>query len=346
MGASLDIGVNDAFRTTVERVCRHFSLGDLLGEAIRLRGSFNVNVKIRTTMGSYVIRFANSSVREEHLQYVSGLLNALPGEEIPVLRPLRDEQGASIMYDEGQLIQVTHFVRGRSFQCREQQVRASAGMLRKFHRLLRDMKPGPVPEWSFYRSTDYFAETFRHLRSLPAIPAEELSRASYFLERIVQQYDEAEPRLPHSIIHGDWHFWNQRYLVNDVNCVMDFDFVQHGVRLFDVAYALWVIYLLLPQYAETFDAAFLSGYGELTVEEIRVLPAAISRVSMFFLCQAAYATDPAAKWKRQFQRQMPFLEWMQGEGGRRVSELARSASGKSLNGSGDEHGTEGHIGSG
>ncbi|NKI20658.1 phosphotransferase [Paenibacillus dendritiformis] len=330
MGASLDVSVNDAFRTTVERVCRHFSLGELLGEAIRLRGSFNINVKIRTTTGSYVIRFVNSSVRDEHLQYVLRLLDSLAEEELPVLRPLQDEEGASIMYDEGQRIQVTPYVRGRSFQCREKQVRASAGMLRKFHRLLRDRQPGPIPDWSFYRPTAYLTDTFRHLRSLSGIPVEEISRTSYFMERTFKEYDEAEPFLPRSIIHGDWHFWNQRYLFNDVNCVMDFDFVQHGVQLFDVAYALWVIYLLLPQYADAFDAAFLSGYGELTDEEIRALPAALCRVSLFFLCQAAYAPDPAAKWKRQFDRQMPFLEWMQGEGCRRVTGLARSVRGQGL----------------
>ncbi|GAC43475.1 phosphotransferase [Paenibacillus popilliae] len=327
MGASLGVGVNDAFRTSVERVCRHFSLGELLGEAIKLRGSFNINVKIRTTKGCYVIRFANSTVREEHLQYVSSLLDALPEVEIPVLRPLKDEQGASTIYDVGQQIQVTPFVWGRSFQCREQQVRASAGMLRKFHHLLRNMKPGPIPDWSFYRSTDDLINTFRHLGTLPGISAEELSCISYFMERTLKQYGEAEPMLPRSIIHGDWHFWNQRYLFDNVNCVMDFDFVQHAVPLFDVAYALWVIYLLLPQYAETFDAAFLSGYGELTDEEIRALPAALSRVSLFFLCQAAYAPDPEQKWNQQFKWQMPFLEWMEGEGRRRVSELARMARG-------------------
>lgn len=327
MGASLDLSLNDAFRTTVEWVCRHFSLGELLGEAIKLRGSFNINVKIRTRKGSYVIRFVNSSVREEHLQYVSRLLDVLPEEEIPVLRPLTDDQGASTIHHEGQRIQVTPFVRGRGFRCQEQQVRASAGMLGKFHRLLRDMEPGPVPDWSFYRSTGYLSDTILQLHSLPGIPAEELSRTAYLMEQTVKQYDEAEPMLPRSIIHGDWHFWNQRYLLNEVNCVMDFDFVQHGVQLFDVAYSLWVIYLLLPQYSDTFDAAFLSGYGELSEEEIRALPAALSRISLFFLCQAAYAPDPAAKWKRQFKRQMPFLEWMQGDGRRRVSELARSARG-------------------
>lgn len=138
MGASLDVSVNDAFRTTVERVCRHYSLGELLGEAIRLRGSFNINVKIRTTTGNYVIRFANSSVREEHLQYVSRLLDALPEEEIPVLRPLKDEQGASIMYHEGQRIQVTPFVREKL------PMPGAASAVERGH---AEEVPSPAAEW-------------------------------------------------------------------------------------------------------------------------------------------------------------------------------------------------------
>ncbi|WP_174808887.1 phosphotransferase enzyme family protein [Paenibacillus alvei] len=324
MEPSLDMITDESLRTAaaIDFVCQHFSLGELVGIGDRLKGSYNINLKITTTKGDFVVRFISSSVSEAHLQYVSKLLAKLENEGIPVPRPFQDERGMSFVELDGKRVQVTPFVQGRSFLCREQQVHSSASMLRRFHHILGDEPPGPLPEWSFYHKSSDLRERLSRFRELPTIPSKEHAEVSRVMNRVLHKYDKEASMLPRTIIHGDWHFWNQKYIRNEVSCVLDFDFVRNGTRLFDIAYSIWVIYLLLPNYASTFDASFLAGYGKLSDIEIYLLPAAVSRISLFFLCQSIHSAEPAVKWKHQYRKQMPFLEWMEKEGKSRIRSLA------------------------
>ena len=57
---------------------------------------------------------------------------------------------------------------------------------------------------------------------------------------LINQHSIETSELPMTIIHGDWNPWNQLYTENcEVNCVMDFDSLQLGERVFDLAYALY-----------------------------------------------------------------------------------------------------------
>ncbi|MCR8632896.1 phosphotransferase [Paenibacillus radicis (ex Xue et al. 2023)] len=297
-----------------------FPIGKLKGIGRKLGGSYNINIKVETSRGEFVVRILNRSNTEEHLHYTQKVFATLSEHGVPVLNPILTSSGDPFINYKDKLLQVTPFVRADAFQCRHNQVRASARTLSVFHQSLQNTRPGPEPDWSFYRSRHYFMNTIDLLKNIEGIPKHELKRVEKLAEHLLETWEESQDDLPTGIIHGDWHFWNQLYKSDEVYCVMDFDFIQQGKRVHDIAYALWAIYILLPDYAKTFDEIFIKGYANLTEEELKILPIAIAKVSLFFLCQAAYSSTPAEKWRKQYRRQMPLMEWLLADGERRMYE--------------------------
>jgi Ser/Thr protein kinase RdoA (MazF antagonist) len=95
----------------------------------------------------------------------------------------------------------------------------------------------------------------------------------------------------------------------EVCCVMDFDTLQRGERVFDVAYAL---YFYLIQHGDVaLGRGFLKGYGSLTEEEITVLPILIARVGLYFGILVE-------EGEFQFARNKARLEWVISAQGRRT----------------------------
>lgn len=307
------------YQTIMEAVCLEFNLGSLLEVNERLNGSYNVTVKIKTSHGRYVVRILNTAGSEEHLKRLQPIMHVLHEAAVPVPVPLMTEDGQSYMYIEGSYVQVMPFVEGNRFDCKSKQVLASGKMMRRFHEVLNEHPVNIVPTSSFYRSTDYYVTASEQLKQIEGIPPHQWENMKKLSEAILSKWDTATAGMPESIMHGDWHFWNQLYSSNDqVISVLDFDYMQTGVQIFDLAYALWVIYILLPKHATTFDRSLLSGYGKLNNEERELLPTAVSRISLFFLCHSATAADPIEKWRTQYERQIPLLDWLQQDGCKRL----------------------------
>ena len=311
----------DEFRyhTVMESVCLGFNLGSLLEINERLNGSYNVTVKIKTSHGRFVVRILNAAGKEEHLKVLQPIMHTLHEAAVPVPVPLITEEGASYMFIEGSFVQVLPFVEGNRFDCRKKQVIASGKMLRRFHEVLKQHQVNVEPASSFYRSNDYYITAIEQLRQVEGIPLVQWSHMNQLSERILSQWERAAKEMPEAIMHGDWHFWNQLYAPDDrVISVMDFDYMQTGLQIYDLAYALWVIYILLPKHATSFDRQLLLGYGKLSSQEREILPIAVARIGLFFLCHTATATDPIERWNAQYQRQIPLLDWLQRDGRKRL----------------------------
>jgi Ser/Thr protein kinase RdoA (MazF antagonist) len=119
------------------------------------------------------------------------------------------------------------------------------------------------------------------------------------------------------VIHGDWHFFNSLYDdVGEIKAVLDFDFADRAERLHDIAYALWI--LMSQPKLRSFAGYFLKGYGSLTEEEVEMLPVAIARAALFFVCTASFTSNPAKELEEQLKKQETFIEWVCSEDGRRT----------------------------
>jgi Ser/Thr protein kinase RdoA (MazF antagonist) len=310
----------------IERFCDIFDLGELERVHGRIGGSFNVNIKFETEDGLFILRKLNDSITEERLKYIWQILPVLNREDVPMLFPLSSPSGECFARISGKLLQVFPFIEGDSFACTEGQVAASAQMLSRFHRALETVDSGPLPQWSFYRSSAYYLEAFEQLKGISEISSTDLALAEKWADHGLQDWEEKEEVLPTTVVHGDWHFWNQLYRRNKIISVLDFDFIQTNKRILDVAYSLWVIYMLLPQYSRAFDFSFMSGYGALHESEQSLLTTAVARISLFFLCQSVHSPNPAEKWKQQFKKQAPLLEWLHSaEGKQRMRDLCSAS---------------------
>ncbi|BBH21083.1 hypothetical protein Back11_24280 [Paenibacillus baekrokdamisoli] len=305
----------------IKHLSEWFPIGKFIGIGRKLGGSYNLNIKVETSKGEFVVRILNRSNTEEHLHYIQKAFAILNEEGVPVLNPILTSSGDFFIRYKEKLLQVTPFVRGEVFQCRPNQVYASARMLNAFHRSLQHTGSGPEPSWSFYRPIHYYEDAMDRLKKMPDIPKHELNKAEQRAEKILDTWKKTENDLPTAIIHGDWHFWNQLYKGDEICSVMDFDFIQQGKRVHDIAYSLWAIYILLPEHSRTFDQIFIKGYPNLTDEEVKILPVAIAKVGLFFLFQAAYSSRPAEKWYKQFRRQLPLIDWLLSDGEQRMYEL-------------------------
>ncbi|WP_018754269.1 phosphotransferase enzyme family protein [Paenibacillus terrigena] len=306
MGTSLPTDVLFALKM----ISDSFPVGKLKGVGRKLGGSYNLNIKIETSKGEFVARIMNRSNRVEHLNYVQTVLANLTEQGLPVLNPILTQEGEAFISFNDKLLQVTPFVRAETFQNSPKQVAASARMLSTFHQAIQFPQSGPEPVWSFNRPSDYYSNALADLKRIPGIPSHQLSEAEKLAEDIMATWNQSQKDLPSAIIHGDWHFWNQLYKDNEVYSIMDFDFMEHGKRIHDIAYSMWVIYIILPKYTKGFDELFIKEYIGLTEEEVSILPVAIARVSLFFLCQSAYAANPEEKWRRHFRKQIPLIRWL------------------------------------
>lgn len=306
------------YEQIMHTACSRFDLGSWSGQLDRLSGSFNETFRFSTDRGMYVIRLLNPSTSIPRLEELQSVIMHLNEEGLPVPLPFLTQENTCFSIIDERVVQVAPNLPGRRFHCHSEQVHASGQMLKRLHRTLLGRKLDLKPAHSFYPTQDYYTEAIKQLQRLDGIPASELDQVACYAERI-EQYWNSMGKLPSTLIHGDWHFWNQLYTKHDISAVLDFDYMEEGIRIHDVAYALWCIYILLPRYQDTLDVAFLEGYGMLTSEERELLPAAVARISLFFLLHAATSSDSLEKWEKQVQRQLPLLAWLQGEGGKRIS---------------------------
>ncbi|MEK8131476.1 phosphotransferase [Paenibacillus filicis] len=319
MGMSGSFSLNNEF--ILDYICQRFRLGNSRQVKGSIGGSYNVNIKLQTNQGEFVVRVLNSSSTTAHLRSLQKVLTAARKAGLPVVLPLVSTEGEPYIHCKGRLLQVTRFVEMGLFENKKGQVTASGRMLRHFHDALQAVTVEPKPKWSFNKDRAYFLNALSLLEEVPDIPEYQLEKIRLISERILELFESAEEGLERSIVHGDWHFWNQGYADDEVVCVLDFDFVEQGYRIHDVAYALWVIYMLLPAQSRSFDRDFLKGYGSLTEEEATILPVAVAKVALFFLCYSAYSANPKEKWRKQYRKQLPLIRWLLEDGGQRLRGL-------------------------
>ena len=63
------------------------------------------------------------------------------------------------------------------------------------------------------------------------------------VDQLVEQSENATEghSLPTGVVHGDMHFWNVLYAQGNPVAIIDFDFLQRGILLYDLAYAnIWL----------------------------------------------------------------------------------------------------------
>lgn len=297
----------------IQRLCDEFDIGALKAIQKKLGGHFNLNLKVETAKGNYVIRKMSPSASISQILYVQDIISTLCSRGVPAIQPLTNQNGKIYAEWDGSLVQVSPFIKAITFSNSVKQVYMSGVMLRSFHNALVEKKPGPPLNWSLYPSETFLSSCIRKLDEMPEISKVTKKRIVDLHDRVMGGGNcESKPNgLPETVIHGDWHFWNLLYKNDKVSCVMDFDFVQRAERIFDIAYTLWGIHHFFSgTYHYSFSNSFLEGYGELTSKEKQKLPQELAKISLFFICAAVHSRSNEEKLKKKLAVNEDFIKWV------------------------------------
>jgi len=307
----------------IQTICDEFDIGDIFEIYGDLGGLFNVNLKIETNKGLYVIRIHSGLATKEHLDYQQSIMSILKSHDIPVLTLITTKDRRNYSYYKDRFVQINPYVKGNKFSNNLIQIFSSGKMLCKIHKALADIKAGPLPKWSNYPSNRILIEGLNKLKNMKDnLTKEEIRRADNLYKKVMNKWWGIKINLPETVIHGDWHPWNQLYS-NDgtVKCIMDFDFIQRAERVHDVAYALWAILSNKDTYY--LGEGFLQGYNELAYEEKSILPIAIARASLFFICTAPFTSNPIIEFRDQILKQEPFIDWVLLKGKEKIKKMCK-----------------------
>lgn len=292
-------------------MCAEYQIGHVLAVHGELGGLFNVNVKVTTTTGDYVFRVHSGLSRKNHMDAQALLLAKLLQSNVPVLTPLRTKRGEAFLTLHNRFVQVTRFITGSPFQY-TQQADALGKMLRRFHDALSDVEAVPIPYWSNYPSNAILLEGMDILREQQqdGLHDPRLVREVEVLHQMVMEQWEAKANeCVKTVIHADWHAWNVIFNAhNQVEHILDFDGLQRGERIHDIAYFIWSM-------RNRSDCAeigrdFMRGYGAISPVEKHLLPFAVARASVFFLCTASFTANPTQELTEQMKVQKPYIEWL------------------------------------
>ncbi len=269
----------------IEWVCEEHQLGRLV-KVIGSPKSGNVNgiIFIHTVKGKFAIRFISFTTTKERIDYLESVLKALNKGGVPVLRAVKTKHLDYFSITNDQYIQVYPYVSGYKFMYIKQQIEANARMLSQLHQTLATHEQGPLPDLYIYPNLNNLTNKLQILEENNKLIANQtLSRIKFLYTAIEKQWNYYEPTyLPKTIIHDDWHPWNMIYKANgSIAAIFDYDYMQQGERIYDVAYALY--YLNKRSKATNFKQLqlFLSSYGDLNETEKTILPLVIAKVALF-----------------------------------------------------------------
>jgi len=297
----------------LKRLCREYRIGQLLEVEDLLGGGYiNANLKIRTSKGKYVVRIFLKDVEKERLQYAYSIVSKLAEEGIPALMPLQNSGGLSYTRYKEFVVQITPFVEASCFQWVPEEAFNSGKTLRRMHETLMGIEESPKPTGVYqYHQLDPSTIMKQLKEKGQTLPNHEGTAIDDFYN-LLNQHVFGTINLPKTIIHGDWNPWNQLYNENNEVCsFMDFDTLERGERVFDVAYALY--FFLIQQRNEMVASEFLKGYGSLTAQEIHVLPFLIAKIGLIFGIFVEYG-------EFQFARNLDQLKWVISKKGRNTVE--------------------------
>jgi Ser/Thr protein kinase RdoA (MazF antagonist) len=287
-------------------ICRQYNLGNLISVSECIDSTSNINMKIKTSKGDFVIRIFSGD--PQRLDFIMETLKNLDNNMVPVLIPLRDVDGKYFSKFYSKNIQVTRFRSGIPFcgDCR--QAYSSGKTLRRFHDVLSSSIEKARPRASLYPSASVIREGIRKLEGIRNLSKEQLNLITSLYDTIFGRWEQGALELPSTIVHGDWHQGNLLFNeFGEVSCIMDFDFITRAERIFDVAYALWHFRIYKGDVRCAKD--FMDGYGKLTSAEINLLPLEIARINYFFICTSVLSLNPEYEFNNQINQQYPFIVW-------------------------------------
>ncbi|MEH7383049.1 phosphotransferase [Bacillus sp. JJ1533] len=283
----------------IQWVCRHHRIGEITRIHGVLAYGTNVPILVETEKGKYVLRYLTQTVPKGRINFIEDILICLKGASVPVVNAIKNESGDYYSFIHNRMIQVYPYIEGSRFKFDPEQIKSNARMLNKFHTTLNSYKQGPLPGESNCPTEENLKKRLNRLyQKKESISKSSLSKIKSLYSTIIELWKKADKNnLLETIIHDDWHPWNLIYSEDgSVSCILDFDLVRPGKRIYDVAYCIYWIYKQSPNNkSQTYSKMFIEGYEGLTPEEKNILPLVIAKVGLFFIIEFVSRIDKQLK---------------------------------------------------
>jgi len=340
-----------------EIVSKYYQIGELVGYEKDTVGIYNTNYTIDTIINGrksrYFLRKYRKGRRETEIRFEHSVVNHLVGKNIELVAPLintRDgktyvkqfeegsngDSGTGVFYTISEYIQgdVTHIYVNPD--CSDKVLRSVATVLARFHEAVVDLNPaGRRYEPGII---DLLPQTAKNVENCTNEP-ERTKLNDYLLEnhslvhrtidRTLQAIGSREyEKMPHMVIHGDYHPGNLKFKNDTIVGLFDFDWSKIEVRCYDVALAL-VLFCTAWEGKSDGDLqlgkviTFLNAYQDtlsrsqeidpLSDVELRYLPHMISASNIFLLNWQIgdYCIDPE-EYLRYLKHTVRIMRWLEG----------------------------------
>jgi Ser/Thr protein kinase RdoA (MazF antagonist) len=232
-----------------------------------------------------------SLTSKERIDYIQETIIALKNASLPVISAISNDDGENFSIVKNRTVQVYPYIKGSDFQYKPEQIKSSAKILNKFHTALKTFKTGPLPTDCVYPSNENLEKRFQRLnKNKGNFSNSQFKRIESLYFMIIENCaNENTTDLAKTIIHDDWHWGNLLYHQDgSVAVILDFDNMQHGERIYDIAYAMYSLYKKTTAFkSNQMPLLFLKEYGELLPGEKRFLPLAIAQVCLFIILWSA-----------------------------------------------------------
>lgn len=340
-----------------EIVSKYYQIGELVGYEKDTVGIYNTNYAIDTIINGrksrYFLKKYRKGRRETEIRFEHSVVNHLVGKNIELVAPIintRDgktyvkqfkegsngDSGTDVFYTISEYIQgdVTHIYVNPN--CSDKVLRSVATVLARFHEAVVDLNPAgrryePV-------IIDLLPQIAKNVRNCTNEP-ERIEFNDYLLEnhslvhrtidRTLQAIGSREyEKMPHLVIHGDYHPGNLKFKNDTIVGLFDFDWSKIEVRCYDVALALVLFctawegksdgdlqlgkaITFLNAYQDTLSRS--QGIDPLSDVELRYLPHMISASNIYLLnwLIGDYCIDPE-EYLRYLKHTVRIMRWLEG----------------------------------
>jgi Ser/Thr protein kinase RdoA (MazF antagonist) len=289
-----------------------YDLGTVV-DARDVGGTYNLNLRLHTERGMFVVRVYRPWITPQRLLATQHVRHVLARNDVPVAVPLATSDGTTLGTVHDRLFEVEPFIPHDAHADTWERYGVAFALLGRIHTILDQhlehaaLVPPLVSNYALPAQLNDWTEIVqRRIAAADPSPARTVALATCattraLLSELISWWETHGQHLPQSVCHGDFGGGNVLLRDGAVAAVLDFDFVAVRERVFDLAYALYWMFVILegqePQFWSWHGVATMLAHYEttaapLTDEERRALLWALVRVRLYWVGEAAFLPDP------------------------------------------------------
>jgi Ser/Thr protein kinase RdoA (MazF antagonist) len=300
----------------IEVVRTAWHLGEVT-EIVDLGGTYNLNLRLRIERGNIVLRVYRPWVRPDRLAFVQSVRDGLRNHGLPVETALPTAEGSRSITSDHRLLEVESWWPDDGGTDSATRNVAAAGLLGRLHTALRatgsELPLVAAPVSNALSPTDFDGWLARTVRTITDVPGSDATaralRACRDVASIARDARHiTRPALPRQLVHGDYGHGNVRFSGDTPSMIVDFDFLDTGERIVDLADLAFGPHWMAPfgqldrppadrdwdavaRLIRQYDAA---SEEPLSDDEIAALPVAMAMVPLTWVAASWLQTDAVA----------------------------------------------------